>query len=129
MSTSSRSGRPTTVTVSYVLWLVTVLLGLISGVIALFSGGGANAQAQNVGGLVIASAVVAIIIALVQLFIVFKMRDGRNWARIVLLVLAILQVVFGIASFSIFGTIGLIAVIIATVLMFLPSSNGYFRRG
>lgn len=123
---NTASGRPTTVTVSFVLWLITVLVGLIGGIVGLFSSG----QVQsNMGGAVVAGGVIGIVIALVELFIVFRMRDGRNWARIVLLVLAILQVLGVVASFTVLGTIGLIAVIIATVLMFLPSSNGYFRRG
>ncbi|WIB60150.1 hypothetical protein DEJ13_17185 [Curtobacterium sp. MCLR17_007] len=127
---SASSGRPTAVTVSFFLWLITVLLGLIGGVVALFSSSASTqVQAQNMGGIAVAGGIIGIVIALVQLFIVFRMRDGRNWARIVLLVLAILQVLFGVASFTILGTIGLIAVIIATVLMFLPASNGYFRRG
>ncbi|MCJ1715257.1 hypothetical protein ACLBWP_11135 [Microbacterium sp. M1A1_1b] len=123
---SASSGRPTTVTVSYVLWLITVLVGIISGIVGFFSLGD---QTNGMGGALVAGAVIAIIIAIVELFIVFRMRDGRNWARIVLLVLAILQVLGVVSAFSVLGTIGLIAVVIATVLMFLPSSNGYFRRG
>ncbi|MBY0177560.1 MULTISPECIES: hypothetical protein [Curtobacterium] len=135
MSTNSATGRPTPVTVSFILWLVTVVLGIIRGVLG-FIGAGSSPQVQAqaegqgaaIGAAVTIGAVFAIIIALVQLFIVFKMRDGRNWARIVLLVLAILQVLGIAAAFNIVGTIGVIVVIIAAVLMFLPSSNAYFRK-
>ena len=59
------------------------------------------------------------------------MNAGKNWARIVLLVLAALQVVgvltgAGTASWA--SWLGLAATVVATVLMFLPSSNPYFRR-
>lgn len=124
---SASSGRPTAVTVSFYLWLITVVLGIISGIVGLFSMSGN--QTNGMGGALVAGGVIGIVIALVELFIVFRMRDGRNWARIVLLVLAILQVLGVVSAFSIIGTIGLIAVIIATILMFLPASNGYFRRG
>jgi len=69
------------------------------------------------------------VLAVVELIIVFQMRNGKNWARIVLLVLAILQV---ISAFTSNGSwtrwIGLVAVVIATILMFLPQSNPWFRR-
>lgn len=127
MSSNSASGRPTSVTISFVLWLLTVLIGIIGGIVSLFSSG-SQVEGMASGTAVVIGGIIGIVIALVQLFIVFRMRDGRNWARIVLLVLAILQVLGVVSAFSIVGTIGLIAVIIATILMFLPASNAYFRR-
>jgi hypothetical protein len=124
---STTAGRPTTVTISYIIWLVTVLIGIISGIVGFFSSNSHVSGAAETTGVVV-GAIIAIVIALVELFIVFRMRDGRRWARIVLLILAILQVIGVVAAFNILGTIGLIAVIVATVLMFLPSSNAYFRR-
>jgi len=133
MSGTTRSGRPTTVTVSFVIWLIVVLANIISGIIVLVAGGGGAAAADAVGtGPVVAGAIISFIIAIVELIIVFKMRDGRNWARIVLLVLAILQVLnVGVGAASganAFGWIGGIAVIVATILMFVGGANGYFRR-
>ncbi|MFJ2979315.1 hypothetical protein ACIPEP_10690 [Curtobacterium sp. NPDC087082] len=133
MSGTTRSGRPTTVTVSFIIWLIVVLANIISGIVVLVAGGGGAAAANAVGtGPVVAGAIISFIIAIVELIIVFKMRDGRNWARIVLLVLAILQVLnvgVGAASGSnAFGWIGGIAVIVATILMFVGGANAYFRR-
>ncbi|MGN6408225.1 MAG: hypothetical protein ACTHMH_07735 [Curtobacterium sp.] len=132
MSGTTRSGRPTTVTVSFVIWLVVVLANIIQGIIGLVSGGG-SAAAQGVGTApLIGGAIFAFILAIIELIIVFKMRDGRNWARIVLLVLAILQVIgVGVGAASggnAFGWIGAVAVIVATILMFVGGANGYFRR-
>ncbi|PYY36370.1 hypothetical protein DEJ31_08775 [Curtobacterium sp. MCPF17_031] len=127
MSTTSATGRPTTVTVSFILWLIVVVVGIIGGIINVIGVGSQTDDTTMRAGLTV-GAVIAIVIALVELFIVFKMRDGRNWARIVLLVLAILQLLGIFAAFSVFGTITLILVIVATVLMFLPASNAYFRK-
>lgn len=129
---NSTSGRPTSVTVSFVIWLVVVLANIIQGIISLVSGGGSSA-AESVGTApLVGGAIFAFVLAVIELIIVFKMRDGRNWARIVLLVLAILQVIgVGVGAASggnAFGWIGAVAVIVATVLMFVGGANGYFRR-
>ncbi len=129
---NTTSGRPTTVTVSFIIWLVVILANILSGIIGLVSGGSA-AAAQGVGTApLVGTAIFAFILAIVELIIVFKMRDGRNWARIVLLVIAILQIIgVGVGAASggnAFGIIGAIAVIVATILMFVGGANGYFRR-
>ncbi|RKR76423.1 hypothetical protein [Frondihabitans australicus] len=131
MSTSTTSGRPTTVTVSFIIWLVVVLANILQGIISLASNHSSAAAAQSVGPVFIGGAVFAFILAVIEVIIVFRMRDGRNWARIVLLVLAILQVIgVGVGAASggnAFGWIGGVAVIVATILMFV-GVNGYFRR-
>ncbi|MFZ7086776.1 hypothetical protein [Curtobacterium sp. RRHDQ10] len=129
MSSNTASGRPTTVTVSFIIWFVVVVVNIISGIIGLLSGNSAAAQ-DNVG-VAVGGAVVAFIIAILELIVVFKMRDGRNWARIVLLVLAIFQLIgVGVGAASggnAFGWIGAVAVIVATILMFV-GTRGYFTR-
>ncbi|PCN49583.1 hypothetical protein Csp2054_01140 [Curtobacterium sp. 'Ferrero'] len=129
---ANTSGRPTTVTVSFIIWLVVILANILSGVLGLIAGS-TSAAAQGVGTApFIGAAIFAFILAVIELVIVFKMRDGRNWARIVLLVLAILQVIgVGVGAASgnnAFGWIGGLAVIVATILMFVGGANGYFRR-
>ena len=135
--TVSAAARPTTVTASFYIWLVTILLGLIGAVLLLVLSGSAEVTAVTQGApavgtaAIVIAAVISIVVAAVQLLFVFQMNAGKNWARIVLLVLAALQVVgvltgAGTASWA--SWLGLAATVIATVLMFLPSSNPYFRR-
>ena len=135
--TVSAAARPTTVTASFYIWLVTILLGLIGAVLLLVLSGSAEVTAVTQGSpavgtaAIVIAAVISIAVAAVQLLFVFQMNAGKNWARIVLLVLAALQVVgvltgAGTASWA--SWLGLAATVIATVLMFLPSSNPYFRR-
>ncbi|MBT1585302.1 MULTISPECIES: hypothetical protein [Curtobacterium] len=129
---ASTSSRPTSVTVSFVIWLVVVLANILQGIIGLVSGGSSSA-AQDVGTApLVGGAIFAFILAVIELIIVFKMRDGRNWARIVLTVLAVLQLIgVGVGAASggnAFGWIGGVAVLIATILMYVGGANGYFRR-
>jgi peptidoglycan/LPS O-acetylase OafA/YrhL len=133
MSSTTASGRPTSVTVSFIIWLVVVLANILSGIINLVSGGGSSSTADSVGTApLVGGAIFAFILAVVEVIIVFKMRDGWNWARIVLLVLAILQLIgVGVGAASggnAFGWIGAVAVLVATILMFVGGANGYFRR-
>jgi hypothetical protein len=133
MSSVTRSGRPTSVTVSFVIWFIVVLANILQGIVSLVSNGG-GAAAKSVGTApLVGGAIFAFILAVVELIIVFRMRDGRNWARIVLLIIAILQVIgVGVGAASggnAFGFIGGVAVIVATILMFVGGANGYFRKG
>ncbi|MBB1197392.1 MULTISPECIES: hypothetical protein [Curtobacterium] len=129
---ASTSSRPTSVTVAFVIWLVVVLANILQGIINLTSGSSADV-ADSVGTApLVGGAIFAFILAVIELIIVFKMRDGRNWARIVLTVLAVLQLIgVGVGAASggnAFGWIGGVAVLIATILMYVGGANGYFRR-
>jgi hypothetical protein len=122
--------RPTTVTVSFIIWFIVVIINIISGIINLVNGNSA-AAAHNMGGAVVGGAIVGFIIAILELIVVFRMRDGRNWARIVLLILAILQIIgVGVGAASggnALGWVGAVAVIVATILMFV-GTRGYFTK-
>lgn len=127
--------RPRTVTISFVLWLVTIILGILGSVALLVVAGVESNNTDIVAGqagVYIAAATITMALALLELVVVFKMRAGRNWARITLLVLAALQVVSAASQGGAgtgFSWSGLVAVIIATVLMFLPASSHFFRKG
>ena len=74
----------------------------------------------------VAAAVIGLAIALL---FAFKMRAGRNWARIVLTVFAVLSLLslFGVRTGTSFTDfIGPIVSLVALVLMWLPASNEYF---
>jgi hypothetical protein len=129
---ANTNSRPTSVTVSFIIWLVVVLANIVQGIISLTSGSSADV-ADSVGTApLVGGAIFAFVLAVIELVIVFKMRDGRNWARIVLTVLAILQLIgVGVGAASggnAFGWIGGVAVLVATILMYVGGANGYFRR-
>ncbi|HEX7303065.1 hypothetical protein [Lentzea sp.] len=73
---------------------------------------------------------IALVIALVQLWLAFKLRSGRNWARILLSAFTALQIVSlfvgeGTATLPAYG--GALVAGLAVVASWLPASNAYFE--
>ncbi|HUQ56953.1 hypothetical protein [Lentzea sp.] len=73
---------------------------------------------------------IALVIALVQLWLAFKLRSGRNWARILLTVFTVVQVASlfigeGTATLPAYG--GALVAALAVVASWLPASNAYFE--
>ncbi|MEO9222066.1 MAG: hypothetical protein ABI251_09895 [Mycobacteriaceae bacterium] len=141
---------PAEVEKSFKLWLVSIGLGVL-GVIAsllLFDSDDAINKAMQSSSeltrdqasagvtfvLVAGIVFVAVVIGLELLF-AFKMRAGRNWARIVLTVLGVLGVLFSLfglaAGFSLSSALNLVSMIVviaAIVFMFKPAASAYFSR-
>jgi hypothetical protein len=74
--------------------------------------------------------VIAIIVAGLFVLFAFKLRAGRNWARIVMLIIAILSLLSLLTGasgggVSALGLIGDLAAIVGAVFSFLPASNAY----
>ncbi|HEX5407725.1 MAG TPA: hypothetical protein VFX16_36110 [Pseudonocardiaceae bacterium] len=72
--------------------------------------------------------VVAVIVAGLFLLFAFKLRAGRNWARIVLAIIAILELISllnGRGSASILSYIGILAAVIGAVLSWMPNASQY----
>jgi ABC-type transport system involved in cytochrome bd biosynthesis fused ATPase/permease subunit len=95
--------------------------------------GGALTESQidtaaNVG--VILVVVVAVVISSLYALFAFKLKAGRNWARIVLTVLAALALIsllLGTGG-NFVSYIGQFAAILAAVLSFMPGSNAYIAQ-
>ena len=145
MSTAAPARRPGAVTAAYVIWLIGAIVSLIGAIFALFVGVialGAGAAAGGVtgaaaGAVVLVFAIFVFIIAIVELVIVNRMRDGRNWARTVLAGLGILSLIGAIVpwfsagwnSSSSVSVVQVVILIIAIVLMYVPAANAYFAAG
>ncbi|MFT7834541.1 hypothetical protein Q5530_00135 [Saccharothrix sp. BKS2] len=72
----------------------------------------------------------AVLIALVYLWLSFKLKAGRNWARVTLTVFTALQVaavVTGDGNTWV-GYASAAVAVLALVLSYLPSSSAHFRR-
>jgi hypothetical protein len=144
---------PGSVKGAFLIYLIAALLALIGIVLALTSDVWKNAIASGgvtTSGLSVESAVtiakvttviVGVIFLGLYLLFAFKMRAGRNWARIVLTVLSGLSIlssfsasasvtvngeVYKSSSTQASGVIGGILAVVAIVLMYLSSSNQYF---
>jgi hypothetical protein len=71
--------------------------------------------------------VISVVFALLYLLFAFKLKAGRNWARIVLTIIAVLALISLVAGSggTIAGYIGEVAAVVAAVLSYLPNSNAY----
>jgi hypothetical protein len=88
-----------------------------------------EADLNTAAGVAVTVAVVAAIIvaALFALF-AFKLRAGRNWARIVLAIIAALELINLLRSggdASILSFIGILAAVVGAVLSFMPKASAY----
>lgn len=149
--------RPSTVTLAFWAWLVMTALSLVSLIIVLTSpiwdqAVAAGLRAADVNGVDINASTVVnaakitsvvgfLIGAALYLLFAFKMRAGRNWARVVLTVVGVLGVLGAVLptyrSVTVNGNtfvvqtygvhwISLAVLVAALVLMFMPASNAYF---
>ncbi len=144
--------RPRIIDLSYWLWLVACLVGVITAAATLRYFGDLQdamfsiverqfpdeARATNAE---VATAAVAILIGagvlviLVQMAMAMAMHSGRGWARFALILPALLGVLY---SITVFGTapamtkVGLLAatvlMVIAVIPMFLPGARAWFAQ-
>jgi hypothetical protein len=69
---------------------------------------------------------IAVVIAIVYLWLSFKLKAGRNWARVTLTVFTLLQAASLLATEpSWAGYVSCGVAVLATVLSYLPPSNRY----
>jgi hypothetical protein len=146
---------PGSVNGAFFIYLIAAVLAVIAIILTLTSNvweqaiadSGADTSGVNVHSLVntvkIVSVVFGVIFIALYLLFAFKMRAGRNWARIVLTVLSGLSIISSVSttttavtvnghvykssSTQLTGWIGVILAVIAIVLMYLPASNAYFK--
>lgn len=157
----SSTVAPNEVQTAYKLYIANIVIGVISVILTFFllpsligaqlakqgnTSGLSEDQLQSaaqIGG--IAALVFGLILLALYLFFVFKMRAGRNWARIVLAVLSAISIIstlIGIGSIGMLfglGVLGalsgilslvqLLLLIAAVYFMFRPAANAYFSSG
>ena len=131
-------GRPGVVVVSVVLWVLTGLFFLLSGLVLALAGGNQAVQDQlddavaQSGvqidpetlrqGVVVTGVVLAVLGALLVILPLLMLLLRSNVARILLTVLGVL------VALLLLGTVvGTLVVLVAIVLQFLPPANAWFR--
>ena len=147
------ASRPKTVDTAFLLWMIIAALGVVSLILQLTIGDEFTRAArisleqqnepfteQDVETIANAAKFFALAIGLlfVGLFLLFayRMRAGKNWARITLTVLGGLSVVFtliGLASSDpltlIIRLADAVLIVAAIYYMFRPDANQYFATG
>jgi hypothetical protein len=75
--------------------------------------------------------VAVVAVGLVMLLFAWKMREGRNWARILLTALGVVSLYVQATTVGVSSVLGLIGVVITAtglVFMFMPPANAYFAE-
>ncbi|MBB5954726.1 hypothetical protein FHS29_001296 [Saccharothrix tamanrassetensis] len=148
----ARPARPKSVDTAFMLWMVGAGVGILSSIISFITVQAiydellkdvdpslrGSVPSPGYGG-----AIFSLILSAVWILIVFQMRNGANWARIVLAVLGGIGVIgglVGLLSFGVLFSIGFFGVIQALlslvslavtigalIFMFKPDANHYFK--
>ncbi len=144
--------RPRAIDVSYWLWLVACLVGVITAAATLRYFGELQAAIlsiveqqfpretpgtrENVATATLAILIGAgVVVVLVQMALAMAMHSGRGWARFALILPALLVALYSVAVFGIAPMMtraGLLTtaalMVIAAVPMFLPSVRAWFAQ-
>ncbi|MET3932621.1 hypothetical protein [Arthrobacter sp. OAP107] len=124
------TGLPTELKVSYWIWVVGGLLGLLGGVIGLFGVLVLLAIIPGVAILVFLLVLVALALAAAEIVLAMKLKEGKEWARLALSIAAGVSLLLAIASSGFRpgqdgNWLGFLLSLVATVLMRVPSSQNW----
>ena len=126
------TGMPTELKISYWIWLIGGLLGLLVGVIGLFGSFVLLAVVPGLGVLALLLVLVALALAAAQVILSMKMKEGHEWARFALTAVAGISLVLAILNASAAdgrgggSWQGFLVSLVAVVLMWMPKSQAWF---
>lgn len=133
-------GLPTELKVSYFIWVISGLLGLLFGLLfallALFSIIAMLGFAPGTAFLSLIIIVLTLAVFPIQVILAMKMKEGKEWARLALTIVAgisLLLTIFSTASAGGYGMglggnwFGFLVSAVAVVLMWLPNSQLWFK--
>ncbi|MFC9350291.1 hypothetical protein [Arthrobacter sp. NPDC057013] len=122
---------PTELKVSYWIWVVGGLLGLLGGVIGLFGVLVLFAIIPGVAILVFLLVLVALALAAAEIVLALNLKEGKEWARLALTIAAGVSLLLAIVSSGFRSGqggnwLGFLLSLVATVLMWVPNSQNWF---
>ncbi len=131
------TAMPTELKVSYWIWLLGGLLGLLAGVVGIFGSFVLLAFAPGAGLVVLLLVLIALAIASAQIVLAMKMKEGREWARFALTIIAGISLILVLVNAGAVDGRGggnwmsFLISLVATVLMWLPNAQAWFaaQRG
>lgn len=129
----SVTGMPTELKVSYWIWVISGLLGILLGILGFFGSLLALAVAPAVGVVVLLLVLVTLALSAAQVVLAMKMKEQKSWARMALTAIVAITLVISMVQSGMDGTggggwFGSILGIVATVLMWLPNSQPWFAQ-
>jgi hypothetical protein len=136
-----KSRPPVPVLVAFWIWIASAVLSLVSAVLtprekseivnALNTnkpqGLPPSQYEQYANTLITVSIVTLVLFAALYVFFAYKVRAGRNWARLTLTVLMIIGVAYDAYTGTLLSSgIGLLISAVAVILVYLPPASAYF---
>jgi hypothetical protein len=127
----SVTGLPTELKVSYWIWVIGGMLGVLGGFFGLLATLALFTVAPGLAALLLLLVLVALALAAAQIVLALKMKEGKEWARLALTIVAGVSLVLAFISGSVGEGIGnnwlgFLISAAATVLMWLPNSQAWF---
>lgn len=130
----SVTGLPTELKVSYWIWLIGGMLGVLGGLFGMLATLALFTVAPALAAVVLLLVLVALVLAAAQILLVLKMKEGKEWARLALTIVAGVSLVLAVIGGSVGGGsgignnwLGFLISAAATVLMWLPNSQAWFN--
>lgn len=125
-------GMPTELKVSYWIWLIGGLLGVLGALLGLFGSVVLFTLAPGVAVVVLLLVLIALVVAAAQIVFAMKMKEGKEWARLALTVIAAISLILSIVGGAMANGqgsnwFGFVISLVATVLMWLPNSQAWFK--
>lgn len=127
----SVTGMPTELKVSYWIWVISGLLGVLLGIVAFFGAILALAVVPAVGVLILLLVLLTLGLSAAQVVLAMKMKEHKSWARMALTVIVGVTLVISMVQSGMDGGgswFGSIFGIVAAVLMWLPNSQPWFAQ-
>ena len=134
--------EPKEIRTSFFLWLASALLLVVSSVLVLLSRETVLEEARKAArdtqgvtveqveslttAVLVFSAIIGVVLAALMVLFAFKVRAGRNWARITLTVLGAIVCIYYLLGFTLIGFLVVLVVAAAVVTLYLPASKAYF---
>jgi hypothetical protein len=130
----SLAGRPAEIKVSFWIWFIGGILGVMGGLLGMLASLVLFAAAPAAAAAVVTLMLLAAAVGAAQVVFAVRMKAGREWARLALTVLAAITLVFAMTN-TMTGMgqggnwVAFLVSVTATVLMWLPNSQAWFAAG
>jgi hypothetical protein len=128
----SVTGLPTELKVSYWIWLIGGMLGVLGTFFGLLATLAVFTVAPALAAFILVLVLVALALGVAQIVLALKMKEGKEWARLALTIVAGVSLVLAFIGSSVGEGIGnnwlgFLISAAATVLMWLPNSQAWFN--
>lgn len=134
------NSRPQSVTIAVLLMLLVMIVGIISSYFQMSHDQQLQSMSEQLPAMQSIMYVIMAVIFVLELFFLFKVFQGRNWARITLLVFFIIGVLASIpgylglghmptpASAKLVGGISQLVELVAFILLFTGQGSAWFKK-